>query len=153
MSLTMGGHCCSPRRHLKAVSVAGNLTGSGLGWNAHTDLPVLLLCEHCAWIWAAQFGSGLASTSADHAQAYSQNMGRNYRSNYRNNTGNTTKSQGWCGFRSGRSKSYSTGWSYCQKFLLHCINFCEQSLKGSLFLSLVVLCCVAIKGCICVCSF
>lgn len=29
--------------------------------------------EHCAWICAAQFGSALASTSTDNAQAYSQN--------------------------------------------------------------------------------
>lgn len=75
MSLTMWGHYCSPRRHLKAMHVAGNSTGSGLGWNAHRDLPVLLNCEHCAWIWTAQFGAGLASTSADSAQAYSQNRG------------------------------------------------------------------------------
>lgn len=73
MSLTVWGHCCSPRRHLKAVCVAGNSTGSGLGWNAHTNVSVLLNCEHCAWIWTAQFGSGLASTSADNAEAYSQN--------------------------------------------------------------------------------
>lgn len=67
----MWDHYCSPRRRLKAVCVAGNPRGSG--WNAHRDLLVLLNCEGCACIWTAQFGSGLASTSADNAQAYSQN--------------------------------------------------------------------------------